>query len=70
LATAEGETCEDCGKEPELYMVTDRLWRRSGMPTAAGGLCLSCLSARIGRPLRRRDFLHGVFADGFFADDG
>lgn len=55
--TKEGSKCRDCGGEPELYLVTDRLWRKVGMGVN-DGLCIVDLEARLGRPLRRRDFLH------------
>lgn len=31
LATRGGEWCADCGAEPEMYLVRDRLWRSVGM---------------------------------------
>ena len=50
--------CADCGEEPEQYLVRDALWRSAGMQID-DGLCLACLATRVGRPLRRRDFIHG-----------
>ena len=48
--------CADCGAETlPGFMVKHRLWRRYG--NGLGVLCLPCLTLRVGRPLRRQDFL-------------
>ena len=47
----------------EWYMVHDRVWAAAGMDTGTiplggrGFLCVGCLEARLGRRLRRRDFI-------------
>lgn len=61
--------CADCGVDTtpctgkrgcrhkgrwQWYMVTKALWKRAGMKD--GFLCIPCLEARIGRPLKPRDF--------------
>jgi hypothetical protein len=66
------ERCRDCDRDnPEAYMVKERLWRKAvpgsrigpvpyshwpGEHGTGGFLCLACLEARLGRPLRREDF--------------
>jgi hypothetical protein len=63
LSTANGEFCQDCKAEPELYLVRDRLWKKAGLGSN-DGLCLRCLSIRLGRSLRPRDFLYGYHRVG------
>ena len=52
--------CIDCGIDTdqieEQYMVHDDLWR-AGNPAERGMLCVGCFEKRLGRPLRREDFL-------------
>jgi hypothetical protein len=63
FGSAQGRWCLDCrrlldiGNEPEVYLVDDRLWKRAGL-TPWDGLCMMHLSERLGRPLRRADFVH------------
>jgi hypothetical protein len=54
--------CLDCGKHTSLhsddyYMLRNKLWRQL-VPREQrhGMLCLSCVSARLGRPLQPDDF--------------
>lgn len=54
--------CLDCGKDTFLhnddyYMLRNKLWRQL-VPREQrhGMLCLSCVSARLGRPLQPEDF--------------
>jgi hypothetical protein len=49
--------CLDCGKEPEIYVVTPRVWRDAGLGLD-DACCKEDLSKRLGRPLRHADFLH------------
>jgi hypothetical protein len=49
-------SCEDCGSDyDEYYMVQNDIWKTYG----AGGvmLCIGCLEKRMGRKLRRQDFI-------------
>lgn len=53
--------CEDCcvdvmGSDEYEYMVTDEVWRQSGLSPNGGKLCVECLEVRIGRPLVPEDF--------------
>ncbi|MDP9223663.1 MAG: hypothetical protein M3P18_07360 [Actinomycetota bacterium] len=57
VASDKGSKCRDCGGDPEMYLVKDRLWRKVGMGVN-DGLCIVDLEKRLGRPLRRRDFHH------------
>lgn len=54
--------CLDCkvntGDIEEYYMVTEHVWRQTGLGTHDGMLCIGCLEARIGRRLVNVDFLH------------
>jgi hypothetical protein len=45
------------GEDTELYMVKSAVWKEAGMEPDGGVLCIGCLEARIGRRLRRKDFL-------------
>ena len=42
----------------EVYSVRDSIWERAGSPE--GCLCIGCLEKRLGRELRRKDFLQGA----------
>jgi hypothetical protein len=51
--------CSDCGTNTcvaggDYYMVANDLWEEFG--NGDGMLCLTCLSARVGRPLAIYDF--------------
>jgi hypothetical protein len=59
VALTQADNCRDCGREPEMYLVDDRLWNRAGLEPH-DGCCLCDLSARIGRPLRDADFVHMI----------
>jgi hypothetical protein len=41
----------------EVYIVHDKIWARAGMEGYGGCLCVGCLETRIGRRLKRRDFV-------------
>ncbi len=41
------------GKNTEVYMVKDAIWKAAGMD---GCLCIGCLEKRLGRLLRPKDF--------------
>jgi hypothetical protein len=56
IATSNGERCADCGVEPEVYLVDDDLWAGAELQID-DGLCLACLTRRVGRTLRRDDFV-------------
>lgn len=49
--------CDDCGEAFRSCMVTDEVWRATGLPDHGALLCLPCLQARIGRELVAADFL-------------
>jgi hypothetical protein len=51
--------CHDCGADTcnERYMVTDEIWRQSGLGVRDGLLCVGCLGTRLGRQLALTDFL-------------
>ena len=49
-------SCEDCGSDyDEHYMVQNDIWKAYG--AGDGMLCIGCLEKRIGRKLRRQDFI-------------
>lgn len=52
------EASPSCNSSITPYVVKDEVWEAAGMPPDPHGgfLCLACLSARLGRKLRRRDF--------------
>jgi hypothetical protein len=68
FSSSSANYCLDCrrlldiGNEPELYLVDDGLWKRAGLDPY-DGLCLMHLSERLGRPLRRADFVHAVLPE-------
>ena len=53
--------------DSEIYMVRDRVWAAAGMTDWGGCLCIGCLEARLGRRLKRKDFLpdHPLNSDRF-----
>jgi hypothetical protein len=78
--------CADCGVDTappadlrkktdwhrsEYYMVHDWLWKLAGMVGMDSGfLCIGCLEHRLGRELRRDDFIDAPVNDpGFFVKD-
>lgn len=40
----------------EYYMVTDQVWKLTGLRGYDGMLCIGCLEQRLGRLLTREDF--------------
>jgi hypothetical protein len=44
------------GPDTEMYIVTDEVWKQSGLDGWGGCLCISCLEKRIGRRLKPVDF--------------
>lgn len=54
------DDCVDCGVDcieiNEYYMVTDSCWKRSGMESHGGMLCIGCLENRLGKKLTPRNF--------------
>ena len=49
-------SCEDCASDyDEYYMVQNDIWKPCG--AGDGMLCIGCLEKRIGRKLRRQDFI-------------
>lgn len=51
--------CVDCGiEDPELYFINNDIWFRY-VPKSKQSrvLCLSCLQKRVGRDLKKSDFL-------------
>jgi hypothetical protein len=69
VSEAWGFLCVDCQEDTdklnEYYMVRDTVWKQAKGP-AAGMLCIGCLERRIGRRLRRADFLPCALNDGSF----
>jgi hypothetical protein len=61
VAVCPGRLCIDCGIDTiaigEFYAVCDTVWARSGLGENDGMLCVGCLERRIGRKLRRADFI-------------
>jgi hypothetical protein len=50
----------------EFYLVTNRIWKKSGMPKNGGGsLCVGCIEKRLGRRLRPTDFDFSPEAAGY-----
>jgi hypothetical protein len=62
FGSVRGQRCADCATEPEPYVVDDELWRSAGA-RFDDGLCLACLTRRIGRPLQQGDFVYGFRAE-------
>lgn len=56
----DNDSCVDCGIDcieiNEYYMVTNACWKRSGMNTHGGMLCIGCLEKRLGKKLTPRNF--------------
>ena len=57
------DRCRDCGVDTSLgtgighyYMAHDEVWQMAEQGTHVRTLCLDCLEARLGRPLRSTDF--------------
>lgn len=54
--------CVDCKVDVdevhEYFMVRDAVWQAARMLPHGGQLCVSCLEARLGRPLVPKDFLN------------
>ena len=52
--------CKDCSVNTlhinEYYMVTDQVWKLTGLRGYDGMLCIGCLEQRLGRMLNARDF--------------
>jgi hypothetical protein len=42
--------------DQEVYTVTDKVWRQTGLEGWGGCLCIGCLEKRIGRRLKPKDF--------------
>jgi hypothetical protein len=40
----------------ELYAVRNRVWKKTGLKTWGGCLCVGCIEKRIGRKLKPKDF--------------
>jgi hypothetical protein len=53
--------CLDCGvdtiKSGHYYMVRNHVWAQSGCSPNGGMLCLYCLTRRLGRKLKPKDFI-------------
>ncbi len=47
----------DCKKDTwnEYYMLYSRVWKKAN-PKMKGKLCISCVEARLGRKLTKKDF--------------
>lgn len=50
------QPCNDCRRRSESYLVRDKVWNKAGM-TVLGFLCVRCLEKRLGRQLRKADYL-------------
>jgi formylglycine-generating enzyme required for sulfatase activity len=51
--------CQECGgDEPQGFRVTDELWRQ--VCSEGGIICLPCIEARLGRPIKSTDFRRDV----------
>lgn len=48
--------CADCTGVTDDYMVHDSVWSLTDLPKKGALLCLTCLEARLGRPLCADDF--------------
>lgn len=63
--------CVDCGVDTseinEYYMVTDAVWRATGLGKRDGMLCIGCLETRLNRRLAPQDFPPFPINSGFFA---
>jgi hypothetical protein len=44
------------GPDTEMYIVTDEVWKQSGLEGWGGCLCIGCLEKRISRRLKPADF--------------
>jgi hypothetical protein len=44
------------GRDSEIYMVRNAVWKEAGMEPYGGCLCVGCLEKRIGRRLEPKDF--------------
>jgi hypothetical protein len=55
--TPDTEITYTIDEDSEVYIVNDKIWARAGMEGYGGCLCIGCLEKRIGRRLKRRDFV-------------
>ena len=60
--SAEAQHCLDCGKEPEINLVAPGVWRSAGLGRE-DEVCREDLSRRLGRHLRKDDFVHVNFLE-------
>jgi hypothetical protein len=44
------------GSDAEVYTVRDAVWKKAGMGSMGGCLCIGCLEKRLGRRLKPKDF--------------
>jgi hypothetical protein len=52
-----GEATLRIDDQSEVYVVTEEVWRATGLDGWGGCLCIGCLEKRIGRRLKPGDFL-------------
>jgi hypothetical protein len=57
MATCHGTRKVTVTDQCEIYMVRDSVWKKAGMESMGGCLCIGCPERRIGRCLKRKDFL-------------
>jgi len=57
LTHRDGEYALAITPDSELYVVKNSVWKLDGMKPYGGCLCIGCLERRIGRKLKRKDFV-------------
>jgi hypothetical protein len=57
IANPNAAVSQTIGDDAEVYMVHDKVWKKAGMEGYGGCLCIGCLEKRIGRRLKRKDFV-------------
>jgi len=59
LMNRDGKVPMSLTADSEVYIVKTSVWKAAGMEPYGGCLCVGCLEKRIGRKLKRKDFLRG-----------
>jgi hypothetical protein len=57
LLNRDGKVPMTYNDESEVYIVQNAVWKKAGMESYGGCLCVGCLEKRIGRKLKPKDFV-------------
>jgi hypothetical protein len=53
--------CDRCDKEYETFWISDTIWNVATDNTKEKFLCKNCVALRLGRRLRKRDYLPDLY---------